>query len=64
MRLFFIRSFEDNYIWILENKKTCVIVDPGQSEKVCHFLHKRKFLPIAQSLSHIIMMIMFLEYHR
>ncbi|ADD79419.1 hydroxyacylglutathione hydrolase [Candidatus Riesia pediculicola] len=52
MKLFFVRSFIDNYIWILEHHKVCVIVDPGQSEKVLNFLEKKGFFPTAILITH------------
>lgn len=48
-----IASNKDNYIWILYNeKKECLIVDPGEYDSVYKLCIKKNFMPIAILLTH------------
>ncbi len=35
-----ISAFEDNYIWVIHNNKTAVLVDPGEAPPALNFLKK------------------------
>ena len=35
-------AFTDNYIWILHNHTSCVVVDPGDADVVLAFLKENK----------------------
>jgi glyoxylase-like metal-dependent hydrolase (beta-lactamase superfamily II) len=37
-----IPAFEDNYIWLLHNKRYAVVVDPGDAKPVIETLKKLK----------------------
>lgn len=44
-----VSAFSDNYIWIMTEKNTACVVDPGQKDPVLNFLHKNGL-----RLSHIL----------
>lgn len=43
---------QDNYVWILQNSDTAVIVDPGLAEPVMTFLATQAITPVAILLTH------------
>jgi hydroxyacylglutathione hydrolase len=40
MKIEAIKSFEDNYIWIIHDNNQAVVIDPGDSEPVISFIKK------------------------
>lgn len=43
----------DNYIWLIVNlKNQCIIIDPGVSDPVIHFIEQRQLEPIALLITH------------
>ena len=40
-----IKSFTDNYIWMIKKNKDAVIVDPGDASPVLRNTSKRKYPP-------------------
>ena len=47
-----ISAFEDNYIWLLHNKLSAVVVDPGDAEPVIAMLEKEKLNLSAILITH------------
>ena len=43
MKIFPIKAFSDNYIWLVEDNETLIIVDPGESNGVLDYLQQKKF---------------------
>lgn len=39
-------AFEDNYIWLIENQMTTIIIDPGSSQEVLAYLQKNQRRPV------------------
>lgn len=42
MKIEAIKSFQDNYIWIISNKNHAVVVDPGDAEPVINFIQDKQ----------------------
>ena len=42
MKIFPIKAFEDNYIWLIEKNNGVIIVDPGQSKDLLNYLRNKK----------------------
>lgn len=47
-----IPALSDNYIWLIVKGKEVVIVDPGESHPVIHFIDKHQLIPKAILLTH------------
>jgi len=47
-----VRAFTDNYIWLVEDGKHAVVVDPGQAEPVLHALRQDNLILTAILLTH------------
>lgn len=47
-----ILAFEDNYIWLIENQMTTIIIDPGSSQEVLAYLQKNQLTPSAILVTH------------
>ena len=47
-----IRAFTDNYIWLIEDGKHAVVVDPGQADPVLQVLRQDKLVLTAILLTH------------
>ena len=45
-------AFEDNYIWLIENQMTTIIIDPGSSQEVLAYLQKNQLTPSAILVTH------------
>ena len=47
-----IKAFSDNYIWVIEEGKDAVIVDPGEYKAVLHYLEENQMTLKAIILTH------------
>lgn len=52
MRIYPIKAFSDNYIWVIEEGTQAVVVDPGEAEDVMDYLEKQKLQLTAILLTH------------
>lgn len=52
MNIFPIKALADNYIWIVEDEESVIIVDPGEAEKVLAYLGSKQASDIAIVLTH------------
>lgn len=54
LKVFSLPAYKDNYIHTIVDleKRTCVIVDPGEAEPVFQFLNAEKLKPVAILLTH------------
>ncbi|NRB41369.1 MAG: hydroxyacylglutathione hydrolase [Pseudomonadales bacterium] len=47
-----IPAFDDNYIWLMQNNKQAIIVDPGNAEPVLSYLKNQQITPTAIFITH------------
>lgn len=47
-----VKAFSDNYIWVIEEGKDAVVVDPGESKGVLHYLEDKELTLQAILLTH------------
>ena len=47
-----VKAFSDNYIWVIEERKDAVIVDPGESEGILRYLEENQMTLTAIILTH------------
>lgn len=47
-----VKAFSDNYIWVIEEGKDAVVVDPGESGGVLHYLEDKELTLNAILLTH------------
>ena len=47
-----VKAFSDNYIWVIEEGKDAVIVDPGEHKAVLHYLEENQMTLKAIILTH------------
>ena len=48
-----LKALKDNYIWVIQNKSQCIIVDPGETSPVFAYLGQNKNIqPIAILVTH------------
>lgn len=53
MNIIPISILNDNYVWIIKNnKKKCIIIDPGLADPVIKIINKLKLTPIAILITH------------
>lgn len=52
MDIFPIKAFSDNYIWIIEEDKKAIVVDPGESMSVLAYLQENHLEEVAILLTH------------
>lgn len=53
MNLISIPAFQDNYIWLLDDRQgRCIIVDPGEAQPVPEALQRLQLVPAAILLTH------------
>jgi hydroxyacylglutathione hydrolase len=53
MQIFPVPALKDNYIWTLVNAKNkAIIVDPGESSPILHFLHNKNLTLLAIFITH------------
>lgn len=52
MKVIPIKALSDNYIWVIEEGKEAVVVDPGEAEGVLHYLKQNEFNLNAIILTH------------
>ncbi len=53
MNLISIPAFQDNYIWLLDDRQgRCIIVDPGEAQPVLEALQRLQLAPAAILLTH------------
>lgn len=52
MHIFPIQAFTDNYIWMIEEQRKVIVVDPGESEKVLAYLTDRAIEEVTILLTH------------
>ncbi|HIY58206.1 MAG TPA: hydroxyacylglutathione hydrolase [Candidatus Tetragenococcus pullicola] len=52
MRVFPIKAFSDNYIWLVEDNKNLIIVDPGEAIGLLDYLQQKKFNQLTILLTH------------
>jgi hydroxyacylglutathione hydrolase len=50
--IFPVRAFRDNYIWIIHNQHSAVIIDPGDALPVITYLRQQKLQPVAILCTH------------
>ncbi len=50
--IFPLRSLSDNYIWVIVNRGTAIVIDPGESEPVLHFLNTHNLQLTAILVTH------------
>lgn len=52
MTIFPIKAFSDNYIWIIEEQRKVIVVDPGESTGVLNYLEENTLEDVAIILTH------------
>lgn len=52
MKLTHLCAFADNYIWLLEDNKQVIIVDPGEATVVIDYLERNQLTPVALLITH------------
>ncbi len=50
--VFPVRAFKDNYIWIIHNQHSAIIIDPGDASPVLVYLRQQKLQPVAVLCTH------------
>lgn len=50
--IFPVRAFRDNYIWIIHDQHSALVIDPGDTAPVLTWLRQRKLQPIAVLCTH------------
>jgi len=50
--IFPVRAFKDNYIWIVHNQQSALIIDPGDAAPVLTWIDQQKLQPVAILCTH------------
>lgn len=53
MKVFYIKAFEDNYIWTLEKDKDIILVDPGDAKPALEYLDGKNLVAILLTHKHL-----------
>lgn len=51
-RVFPVPIFQDNYVWVIQTYRDCILVDPGYAEPVLYALNQRGLTPTALLITH------------